>query len=300
MKTATWYEARRQDYRHSPLEGEELTALALRAKEKRERSQNAERELRQIEEAMGGACAYHAGRLRRAAHLPYHDYEDLLQEGAISIIRSVDIYDETRGSGFRAFCYQRIGWDMIRALDELPYPRLPTGKRKEREQLASRVSLEAYEEEHGELGETDSYSTRSNLSEEDELDRVFREWYARHLLSEAENHPRYTERVRCIVERRWGFHDRRPYSLQELSDWLYLSRERVRQLEREGWSIIREVATMSPAYIRYRGIEARYNHIAEARATREALQENRRETRHLTLAEAYIAQRKKLQRRSLA
>lgn len=301
MKTATWYEKRRKEYRKRPLAGEKLTALAVRAKNKRERGEDAKTELLHIEEAMGGACAYHAHRLRRGARLSLPEYEDLLQAGALSIIRSVDAYDEgiPAAAGFRSFCYQRIWWAMIRALDELYYPRIPVYKRKERELLAPCVSLEAYEEEHGELGETDAYATRCNPTDEDELEHTFWKMYFDHLSSEADKRPDYDERKRLIVEYRMGLTGLY-YNLEEVADLLEITRERVWQLQKAGLSILRDIAKTSPAYIRYRDIEARYRHIAEARATRELLQENHRETRHLSPEEAYIAQRRKLQRRSPA
>jgi RNA polymerase primary sigma factor len=51
-----------------------------------------------------------------------------------------------------------------------------------------------------------------------------------------------SERARCVLVRRYGLDGRKPATLLELGDELDISRERVRQLQREAEQTIRRGA----------------------------------------------------------
>ena len=70
----------------------------------------------------------------------------------------------------------------------------------------------------------------------DTPDTVMREMETAHLKEAIERLP---ERARYVLIRRYGLDDREPATLAELGDELDISRERVRQLQREAERILR-------------------------------------------------------------
>src|SRR3712207_9445165 len=69
-----------------------------------------------------------------------------------------------------------------------------------------------------------------------DLDTVMREMETEHLKEAIEGLP---ERARYVLVRRYGLDDREPATLAELGDELDISRERVRQLQREAERILK-------------------------------------------------------------
>ncbi len=194
---------------------------------------------------------YHPTGMRRS---------DLFQEGILGLQKAVFRFDATRGIRFSTYATYWIRQSIRKALiDKSRMIRVPQAIQEElrkeetamKESEAIRVRRILSETVLFSAGESDSADDRFSFDVRDagpsaELSHALHIGRIPRAVSEALSE--LTTRERDVVQRRFGLAGERPQTLEEIGNHLNLSRERIRQIEREALERMRRFQELMEIY----------------------------------------------------
>ena len=181
---------------------------------------------------------------------PYADHgvpmEDLLGEALIGIMEAVARYEPSRQLRFMTYATWWIRHHLVRALlrqsRNVRLPRRHQAKGRDGGEIPVEVPL-AHEGDDPAPGAPGDWLVSADMPADQALADAEEARAVRVALE------RLPARQRYILERRFGFLGDDPWSLQRIADELRVTKERIRQVERDALSHVR--ATLSGSGVRH-------------------------------------------------